>query len=145
MENEDYMRLAIEEGQRGIAEGGRAFACILVNDGEVVAWSHNRVIQDGDPTSHAELNIVRNYCTEHQIQDLTGYTMYTNCEPCAMCSSALVWAKVGRVVFGADRADGPTSYLRQLGLSCAEVIERSGGSTEVIAHVLRDECAALFT
>ena len=144
MENEDYMRLAIEEGQRGIAEGGRAFACILVNGGEVVAWSHNRVIQDGDPTSHAELNIVRNYCTEHQIQDLAGYTMYTNCEPCAMCSSAIAWANITTVVFGAGRDDGPTSYARQLDLSCEEVIRRSGRETAVVEHVLREECAALF-
>ncbi|MEE8519505.1 MAG: nucleoside deaminase [Dehalococcoidia bacterium] len=144
MDQEDFMRLAIAEGERSIAEGGRAFACVLVKDGEVVATGRNRVIQDGDPTSHAELDIIRAYTRESGVSDLEGYVMYTDCEPCAMCSSAIAWANISTVVFGADRTDGPTSYSRQVDLSCEEVLRRSGKQVEVIPHVLRSECAALF-
>jgi tRNA(Arg) A34 adenosine deaminase TadA len=138
------MRLAIEEGKRAIDEGGRAFACVLVKDGKVVATSRNRVLQDGDPTAHAENAIVSAYCREHGITDLAGFTMYTDCEPCAMCASAIAWTSVSTVVFGADRNDGPTSYSRQVDLSCEEVLRRSGKQIEVVPHVLREECAALF-
>ena len=144
MDDEEFMRLAIAEGQRAIAEGGRAFACILVKDGQVVATGHNRVIQDGDPTSHAELDIIRSFTRESGLSDLEGYVMYTDCEPCAMCSSAIAWANISRVVFGADRTDGPTNYSRQVDLSCEEVLRRSGKQVEVVGHVLRAECAALF-
>jgi tRNA(adenine34) deaminase len=144
MDHEHFMRDAIREGELSVQDGGRAFACVLVKNDAVVARGRNRVLQAKDPTSHAELNLVRAYCAENGITDLGEYTLYTDCEPCAMCSSAIAWTKVGRVVFGADRADGPTGYARQLGLSCAEVIERSGSSVEVVAHVLREECAALF-
>lgn len=145
VDHEDYMRLAIEEGKRSKDEGGRAFACVLVKDGEVVATARNRVVQDSDPTSHAELNILRSYCRENQARDLQGYVLYTDCEPCAMCASAIAWANISTVVFGADRTDGPTTYSRQVDLSCEEVLRRSGKQISVVPHVLRDDCAALFT
>ena len=145
MDHEDFMRLAIDEGKLGISEGGRPFACVLVKDGEVVARAHNRVVQDSDPTSHAEIDVVRNYCREHKIDELSGFTLYTDCEPCPMCSSANAWAGVSTVVFGAGRNDGPTNYSRQVDLSCEEVVRRSGKEVVVIAHVLREECAALFS
>ena len=143
-DHESFMRLAIEEGKRSIAEGGRAFACVLVKDGVVVAKGHNRVLQDGDPTAHAEIDLVRSYCREAGLTDLAGITMYTDCEPCAMCASAIAWTGVSTVIFGADRNDGPANYSRQVDLSCDEVIRRSGKQIEVIPHLLREECAALF-
>lgn len=143
-DHESFMRLAIDEGKRSIAEGGRAFACVLVKSGAVAATGHNRVLQDGDPTAHAEINLVRQYCLETRMTNLEGITMYTNCEPCAMCASAIAWTGVSTVVFGADRNDGPSNYSRQINLSCEEVIRRSGKQIKVIAHVLREECAALF-
>ena len=138
------MRLAIEEGERSKREGGRAFACVLVKDGRVVATAHNRVVQDGDPTSHAELNVLRTYCAEHRLADLGGHALYTNCEPCAMCASAVAWANISTLVYGADRTDGPIGYPRQLDLSCEEVLRRSGREILVVPHILRAECAALF-
>ena len=146
MNHEQFMRMAIEEGRRSLAEGGRAFACVLVNDEEedVVASGHNQVLQEGDPTAHAELDLVREFCRSSGLMDLAGHTLYTNCEPCAMCSSAIAWCGVSTVVFGAGRDDGPTDYPRQVDLSCEEVTRRSGRKVEVIPHVLRKECAALF-
>ena len=143
-DHESFMRLAIEEGERSLAEGGRPFACVLVKDDEVVATGHNRVLQDGDPTAHAEIDLVRSYCRESGLEDLADHTLYTNCEPCAMCASAIAWTGVSTLVFGAGRDDGPTDYARQVDLSCEEVIRRSGKQIEVIPHVLRKVCAALF-
>lgn len=143
-DHEHFMQFAIEQGELSKRDGGRPFGCVLVKDGQVVAGAYNRVLQDSDPTSHAELNLVRSYCSETGATDLRGYTVYTDCEPCAMCASAIAWCGVSTVVFGAGRDDGPTDYPRQVDLSCEEVIRRSGRKVEVIPHVLRKECAALF-
>ncbi len=139
-----YMRFAIEEAAKAKEAGGRPFGSVLVKDGEVVARAYNRVLQDNDPTSHAELNLVRCYCSQTGIMDLQGYVLYTSCEPCAMCASAIAWANVSSMVFGADRTDGPTDYSRQTDLSCEEVIRRSGRSIPVVGHVSREACAVLF-
>ena len=144
MDHEDYMRLAIAVGIRSKEEGGRPFGSVLVKDGQVVATAANRVLQDGDPTSHAELNVIRSYTAKSGVADLEGYALYTDCEPCAMCASAIAWANVSTLVFGADRSDGPSDYPRQVDLSCEEVIRRSGRQTDVVPHVLREQCAAIF-
>ncbi len=144
MDHEDYMRLAIEEAKRSKRDGGKPFGSLLVKDGQVVARAHNRALQDSDPTSHAELNVVRSYCTESRVADLEGHTLYASCEPCAMCASAIVWANVSTVVFGADHADIPGVSTEPPHLSCQEAIRRFGKPIEVIPHVLRRERAALL-
>ena len=145
MDHEDFMRAAIEEGVSSLGEGGQPFGSVLVKDNEIVARAHNHVNQDNDPTSHAELNLVRLFCQEKGLADLSGYTLYTGFEPCAMCASAIVWARVSTVVFGADRNDVPWTYpLGADPLSCAEVLSRAGSDAVVVPHVLRSECAALF-
>ena len=143
-EDEGYIEAAIGEAQKSKQEGGRPFGSVLVKDGEVVAAAYNRVIQDSDPTSHAELNVIRSYCEGNGLQDLQGHTLYTTCEPCPMCTSAIVWANISTIVFGADRADGPTHYHRQTDISCEEVVRRSGMAINVIPYVLRERCASLF-
>ena len=144
MDHEHYMRLAIEEAKRSKSNGGKPFSSLLVKDGQVVARAHNPALQDSDPTSHAELNVVRSYCTESRVADLEGYTIYASCEPCAMCASAIAWANVSTVVFGAGHADIPGVSAEPPHLSCQEVIRRFGRPIEVIPYVLREECAALL-
>ena len=145
MEHERFMRAAIEEAASSMREGGRPFGSVLVKDNEIVARAHNRVDQDGDPTSHAELNLVRQFCQQRGDADLSAHTLYTGFEPCAMCASAIAWAHVSTVVFGADPSDIPSSYPPGASpLSCEEVLRRSGSDATVVPHVLRSECAALF-
>ena len=144
VEHEKYIDFAIEEAEKSKREGGRPFGSVLVKDGEVIASAYNRVIQDNDPTSHAEMNVIQSYCYGNKTLDLWGCAIYTSCEPCPMCASAIAWANISLLVFGADRVDGPTNYHRQTELSCEEVIRRSGKTIDVIAHVSRSKCASLF-
>lgn len=142
--NESFMRAAIKEALVSKGEGGRAFGSVLAKDVEVVARAHNRAVQDGDPTSHAELNVIRQFFAANDVTDLSGYTLYATCEPCPMCAAAIAWANISAVVFGADRMDGPSDYPRQVDLSCEEVLQRSGQQFSVEPYLLRSECAALF-
>ena len=145
MEHEAFMHAAIEEAMSSKGEGGQPFGSVLVKDNEIVARARNHVNRDGDPTSHAELNLVQQFCRQERISDLSGYVLYASFEPCAMCAGAIAWFNVFAVVFGADRHDVPSTYSRLADpVTCEEVIRRSGANTTVVPHVLRSECAAVF-
>ncbi|WGW11407.1 nucleoside deaminase [Saxibacter everestensis] len=84
--------------------GGPFGAVIVAADGSRHEGV-NRVTADNDPTAHAEVSAIRNACQTLGTFDLTGATLYTSCEPCPMCLSSALWARVERVVFAADRHD----------------------------------------
>src|SRR6516165_9769852 len=105
MTDADYMRLAIRKAQESIAAGQSPFGAVIIKDGEVVAATHNTVWRDSDPTAHAEVNCIRAAASALRLIDLSGCEMYSTCEPCPMCLSAIHWARIDRVVFGATIAD----------------------------------------
>ncbi len=76
-----------------------------MRDGGVVATGQNRVTRDLDPTAHAEVQAIRNACRATGEFSLAGSTLYASCEPCPLCVSASLWARIDRVVYAADRHD----------------------------------------
>ena len=99
------MQMAIELSERNIDEGGGPFGAVIVRDGKVVASGANRVVPNNDPTAHAEVMAIRNACRELETFDLSGCTVYTSCEPCPMCLSAIYWAGISRIFYGNTKAD----------------------------------------
>lgn len=85
-------------------DGGPFGALIVTSDGRSFAGV-NRVTASKDPTAHAEVMAIRNACTALQTFELSGSTLYTSCEPCPLCVSAALWARVESVVYAADRFD----------------------------------------
>jgi guanine deaminase len=98
---ERAIRLAVEN----VEAGGGPFGALIVRDGVVVAEGQNRVTRDNDPTAHAEVVAIRAACASIGDFSLAGATLYTSCEPCPLCLSAALWARVDRVVYAADRND----------------------------------------
>ena len=96
-EDRTFMQRAIELSIRNIDESGGPFGAVIVRKGKVVAEGANRVVPNNDPTAHAEVVAIRNACRELQTFDLAGCTVYSSCEPCPMCLSALYWAGVERI------------------------------------------------
>ncbi|WP_375401346.1 nucleoside deaminase [uncultured Amnibacterium sp.] len=88
-----------------VADGGGPFGAVLVRDGALLAEGRNRVTRDLDPTAHAEVQAIRAACRAVGDFSLPGAVLYTSCEPCPLCLSAALWARVDRVVFAADRHD----------------------------------------
>lgn len=86
-----------------VALNGGPFGAVVVRDGHVVGEGTNRVTVTCDPTAHAEIQAIRDACTRLSDFRLTGTTLYASCEPCPMCLSAMLWARIDRVVFAADR------------------------------------------
>ncbi|WP_210508477.1 nucleoside deaminase [Naasia sp. SYSU D00057] len=100
-----WLARAIELAVDNVAAGGGPFGALVVRDGEVLAEGQNRVTRDLDPTAHAEVQAIRAACKAAGDFALPGATLYTSCEPCPLCLSAALWARVDRIVFAADRDD----------------------------------------
>src|SRR5471030_2867064 len=108
------MSLAIAKARDGIAAGQSPFGAIIVRGSEVVAATHNTVWRDTDPTAHAEVNCLRAAAKALSTIALNGCTLYSTTEPCPMCLSAIHWAKIDRVVFGATIGDAAAAGFKEL-------------------------------
>jgi guanine deaminase len=103
---DDYMKAAIDEAFIGISQkDGGPFGAVIVKDGEIIARGHNKVVSTHDPTAHAEIVAIREAASLLKRFDLSDCELITTCEPCPMCYSAIHWARIGRVVYGATRKD----------------------------------------
>ena len=106
MSNATYMREAVQLAEQGMRSGlGGPFGCVVVRRGKIVGRGSNRVTSTNDPTAHAEVVAIRDACTALQTFQLTDCELYTSCEPCPMCLSAIYWARVPQVYYGNTRAD----------------------------------------
>ncbi len=97
----DFMRLALEAARAAQGMGEVPVGAILVRGDEVISTGANRPIAACDPTAHAEMEALRAGGQASRSYRLTGTTLYVTLEPCAMCASAIVHARVARLVFGA--------------------------------------------
>ena len=103
-EDKRFMQMAIQLSVENVDNGGGPFGAVIVKDGEVVATGANRVVPNNDPTAHAEVTAIRNACAKLGTFMLDGCTVYTSCEPCPMCLSALYWARVKRICYANTKA-----------------------------------------
>ena len=100
------MKLALEEARRGVKSGdGGPFGAVIVRNGEVVASAHNMVLQTNDPTAHAEVQAIRKACKILGSPIIPECEIYSTCEPCPMCLSAIMWARIPTVYYGCTRED----------------------------------------
>ena len=144
IQDEIFMKRAIELSRSAVRRGNEPFGAVLVKGGEIVFESENRIYTEHDPTYHAEMGLIRDFCAKTGIADLKEYTLYSSCEPCFMCSGALVWAKLGRLVYGASDADLGEILGGKGSAPSAEVFAVSPASPRVTAGVCREECLALL-
>lgn len=125
--------------------GYRPFAAVIVKDGEIIAEGCNDTVETFDPTGHGEVVAIRNATTKLKTADLSGYEIYTTCEPCSLCVAAIWWAKLDKMYYANTLAD-----CAELGLDCAPLesevslpIEKRKLPTERIlaeeAHLVFDE------
>src|SRR5258708_33780182 len=105
-EHEKFMRMAIELSAHNVKQdAGGPFGAVIVKDGMVVARSANKVIEQNDPTAHAEISAIRLACHELGTHTLEGCVIYTSCEPCPMCLGAIYWARIDTIYYANTKAD----------------------------------------
>jgi tRNA(Arg) A34 adenosine deaminase TadA len=104
--NPGFMEMAIALATENVVSGvGGPFGAVIVKDGEVVATGVNLVTGTNDPTAHAEVTAIRRACKELETFDLRGCEIYSSCEPCPMCLTAILWARVDALYFAATAGD----------------------------------------
>ena len=143
-EDEAFMREAIRRSRLAAEHGNEPFGAVLVKDGEIVFTNENQIYTKHDPTFHGELGLLREFCAQTGITNLREYTLYSSCEPCFMCSGAMVWVKLGRLVYGAANRD-LEHILGKEGCDCSEIVfANSSHQPRVTAGVLREEAGAIL-
>lgn len=105
MTKEEIMRKAIELSNKNIANGGGPFGAVIAKDGEIIATGVNRVTASCDPTAHAEVSAIRAATSLLGTFNLSGYEIYTSCEPCPMCLGAIYWARLDKIYYGNNKTD----------------------------------------
>jgi guanine deaminase len=104
--HDEFMRRAIALSRRCMVENGSApFAAVIVKDGAVVGEGVNNVVNSSDPTSHGEVEAIRDAARRLGSWDLSGCDLYTTCEPCTLCVAAMFWAKISRLYYANTLAD----------------------------------------
>lgn len=141
---EKLMRTAIDAARRGILAGQSPFGCAIAIDDRIVAACHNTVLLTTDITAHAEVNAIREACRRRENIFLDGAVVATTCEPCPMCMSALHWARVETVYYGADIADAEQAGFNELAIPAKQLVTQGGGTTELIDGMFQDDCRQLF-
>lgn len=101
----EFMQMAIDLSIENVANGGGPFGAVIVRDDKVIATGVNRVTANHDPTAHAEVSAIRNACKALGDFKLDGCKIYTSCEPCPMCLSAIYWAGISKIYYGNTKQD----------------------------------------
>ncbi|MEI5908645.1 nucleoside deaminase [Bacillus spongiae] len=142
--DEYFMKKALDMAFQARTEGNEPFGAILVKDDEVVMIGENKINTLCDPTHHAEIGLIRKFCTEHNIFDLSQYSLYTSCEPCVMCSGAMVWSNLGKMVYSVSHNQLAEIAGSNIMISCKEVFDKSPQKPVVVEKVLNEEGLKVF-
>ena len=104
-ENRKFMLRAIELSIQSASSDGGPFGSVIVKDGKIISEGSNKVTSTNDPTAHGEIVAIREACKTLNTFDLSGCEIYTSCEPCPMCMSAIYWARIDNVYYANTRND----------------------------------------
>lgn len=137
MTDEQYMQLALAEAQKAFNKEEVPVGAIIVMNNRIIARAHNQVELLNDSTAHAEILALTSAFDFLSSKYLPEATLYVTVEPCLMCSGALYWSKIGKIVYGAD--DEKNSYRKCCGSS-----NPFHPKTQLVGGILKDECANLM-
>ena len=140
-----FMKRAIELSRSNMnANKGGPFGAVVVKDGSIVGEGWNQVTSSNDPTAHAEVMAIRNAARNLNNFDLNGCEIYTSCEPCPMCLSAIYWARIDKIYYANTRKDAAQINFDDDFLY-TEINQPLDKRKVPIAQLLRDEAQAVFT
>jgi tRNA(adenine34) deaminase len=135
--DEQYMKQALVEAQKAFEAEEVPIGAIVVMNNQIIAKAHNQVELLNDSTAHAEILALTTAFNALGSKYLPEATLYVTVEPCLMCSGALYWSKIGRIVFGAY--DEKNSYRRTTGNN-----NPFHPKTEIKGGIMQEECATLM-
>lgn len=138
-----YMEEAILEAKNGMDnnEGGPFGAVIVDSTGKIIAKAHNEVLYTNDPTAHAEIVAIRRACHKMNTRDLKDCIIYSTCEPCPMCLSAIIWSNIKTAYYGSNRKDAKLA-----GFKDEDIYEFLAGKNNLLEKIETENkgCKDLF-
>lgn len=138
-----FMQIAIKEANNGLKnKSGGPFGAVIVKNKKVIAKAHNSVLKSNDPTAHAEINAIRIASKKLKRFDLNDCKIYTTCQPCPMCLSAIYWANIKEIYYGATANDA-----ERIGFIDKKIYDilKGKSKTEInIKKINRKECLILM-
>lgn len=138
-----FMEMAREMAENGHRAGeGGPFGAVIVKDGDIIAKGNNRVIASKDPTAHAEVVAIREASKKLGTYDLSGCILYTSCEPCPMCLSAIIWANITEVYYACTKKDAANIGFRDDAIY--EYLKGNNKDLIKLTPMDRDECIGVF-
>jgi len=138
-----FMKRAIELSVESINSGGGPFGSIIVKDDKIISEGMNRVTVNNDPTAHGEIVAIRNACKELNTFNLSDCFLYSSCEPCPMCMSAIYWSRITKVYFGNTRDDAKKIEFDD-SFIYSEISKKNEDRSILMEQVLRDEALKAF-
>lgn len=140
----EYMKIAKDMAKNGMNsnEGGPFGAIITDKEGNIISKGNNQVLKNNDPTAHAEVVAIRNACSKLNTYDLSNYILYTSCEPCPMCLSAIIWSNIKDIYYACTKSDAA-----EIGFRDDMIYEYLKGNNKDLINLKqidRDECIELF-
>jgi tRNA(Arg) A34 adenosine deaminase TadA len=143
--NEEIMKRAINLAKEKYKDGGHAVATIIIKNDEIISEAYTTVRKESDPTCHAEMNAIRDTAKKLKSKTLDGCYLYTTYEPCPMCTSAAIWAKMSGIIYGANREDQTKSHPWRVYIPAFEIIKNGTPKLELFSDFMRDECKKLLS
>ncbi len=140
--DEEYMRRAIAQAKQSKQYIG--CGVVIVKDGHILAETYNKQKESCDATAHAEILAIRAAGGQLGQKDLDGCTVYCTCEPCTMCLSAIIFAKVPRLVYGTSMQETFPDNL-PITLTSQELLAHAPHHIDIVSGYLHDECATLLS
>lgn len=139
-----YMEVAKQIAENGIKneEGGPFGAIVIDKNGKIIAKGNNKVLTTNDPTAHAEIVAIREACKVLNTYDLSDYILYTSCEPCPMCLSAIIWSNIKNVYYGCTKEDAGRIGFRDDIIY--DYLENKNIKLLEMEQIDREECIKVF-
>lgn len=135
--NENMIKETMKEAKKAGKKGNPPFGAVLCDkEGNIIGRSYNRAKTNMDPTAHAEILLIRKMCKKLNTRDLSQYIMYVNAEPCPMCMSAIIKAKIVDLVYGADIEEDAKLFIRAIDIS-----KNANYKMKIVSGILKDDCA----
>ena len=138
-----FMERAIELSIESINSGGGPFGSVIVKDEKIISEGMNRVTVDNDPTSHGEIVAIRNACKKLNTFNLSNCSLYSSCEPCPMCMSAIYWSRIDKVYYANTRDDAKKINFDD-SIIYSEIPKKNEDKKIPIKQMMRNEALKAF-
>ena len=144
MEHKEFLIRAIRLAEDGIKNGGGPFGAVIVLNGEIISEANNRVVISNNPTAHAEILAIQQASKVLGTHILADCTLYASCEPCPMCTGAIWWANIKRLVYGISLKESSKLFGKEIDITSKYINKKGGNKINIQEGILKKEIKTLY-